>query len=209
MNCPNVLAHGTCSDAGCLHKHNVLACEHCSLLFQTDGELKAHLTTDKHRNRATGYSAVLGCPICSSNHAGGESGWKLHVGTRRHRANAARQGVSPDIEPQGPEPSATVQFCDICQFLIPPSDWNAHIKGNKHKNREMFTRYRSAIEEAETDKNGVSVSGRFDFEFVEPGAAATGVRNIATITTSIPSSRVRLLDARLASSQGAKLVVPA
>ena len=133
----------------------------------------------------------------------------MHVEGRRHRANATLQGISPNIEPQAPEPTSKAEFCDVCQCLIIHQHWKAHVSGEKHKNREMFTRYRSALEEAETDKNGISVTGRFDLEFVAPPAAAVGVRNIATISTSVPSSKVRLLDARLASSQGAKLVVPA
>lgn len=209
MNCPDVLAHGTCSDVNCRFNHNILTCEHCNLVFITKEEEDFHLTTDKHRNRVIGTAFVRHCSLCSLNISGGERVWNDHVNGRRHRANALAKGVSPQIEPQGPTATPKAEFCELCHCLIENRHWQSHLRGNKHKTREMYTRYRSAVEDAETDKNGISVTGQFDFEFVDPPVAAEGVRNIATITTSIPFSRVRVLEARLASAQGARLVVPA
>lgn len=209
MNCPNVLAHGTCSDAACTFVHNVLTCDYCNYVFATEDAYAIHLTTDKHKRHVLGTSFIEHCTICAANVNGGEAGWKLHLDGRRHHSNALAKAVSPNIEPQGPTATASAEFCDLCQCLVQKSHWTSHINGEKHKSRQMFTRYRNAVEESETDKNGISIAGHFDFDLIESAAAAAGVRNMATITTSLPNSNCVLQDFRLASSQGRRTITPA
>ena len=60
----------------------------------------------------------------------------------------------------------------------------------------------TAVEQSETDKNGVVVEGSFDFGFIDPPVAKEGKELTATIKTSQPSSKSVLLEANLASVHG-------
>ena len=60
----------------------------------------------------------------------------------------------------------------------------------------------TAVEQSETDKNGVVVEGSFDFEFIDPPVAEVGKKVTATIKVSRRASRSVLLEAKLASAQG-------
>ncbi|KAF9484835.1 RNA helicase [Pholiota conissans] len=208
-NCPNVLAEGTCSDPVCQYAHNIPTCEHCSHVFATESEYEVHLTTAQHKSRVAGTSFAQHCSICKTNVLGGEKVWRAHLTGKKHCAKALRMGVSPNIAPQGPTATTASEFCDLCQCIVQKQHWNSHIKGQKHQSRQMFTRYRNAIEESESDKNGISVTGTFDFNLVEPAAAAAGVRTTVTITTSVPYSNCVLQEFRLASSHGRRIGVPA
>ena len=59
----------------------------------------------------------------------------------------------------------------------------------------------TALEQSESDKNGVVVEGSFDFEFIDPPEAKVGKILSATIKAK-SSSRVVLLEAKLASDRG-------
>ena len=56
----------------------------------------------------------------------------------------------------------------------------------------------TAVEQSETDKNGVIVEGSFDFGFIDPPVAKEGKELTATIKAS---SRYDLLEAKLVSAQ--------
>jgi helicase MOV-10 len=60
----------------------------------------------------------------------------------------------------------------------------------------------TAVEQSETDKNGVVVEGSFDFDFIDPPVAEAGKTTIVTIKTLQPFSTSVLLEVRLASAQG-------
>lgn len=202
VNCPNVLLQGTCSDIACQYTHNVHLCELCNLIFPTPSGYQDHLATPAHQNRARGTSVLSHCPLCDLNIGDGEAGWRIHIGGKRHAKAARREGVPAEI-PRGPPSSTQLsKLCELCQAVIPLTDWSLHVEGRKHQSRETFTRYKSAIEEAETDKNGVSVEGEFDFGFIEPSEATHGVKRTATVSTSVPRCKCVVTGIRLASSQG-------
>jgi helicase MOV-10 len=117
------------------------------------------------------------------------------------------KGLSPIITPEPASSTSKSLVCDLCQSMIGAHHWDSHIRGEKHRSRETFTKYRNALEVAESDKHDVVVSGVFDFDFVAPSPAALGVQNVASITTSSPFSKCVLKEVKLASAQGTRTIV--
>ncbi|KAF9527401.1 RNA helicase [Crepidotus variabilis] len=204
QNCPNVLNYGSCSDATCEYFHNIFTCEICSFVFPDNDAFQLHLASRQHNNRVSGISAVLRCSICQMNISGLPS-WYQHINGNKHLKKAIHQGLSPNVEPIAPESRGTSILCDLCQFIVPHYYWEKHLKGDRHVSREMFSRYKSAAEEAEADKNDVSVEGFFDLDFVPPELAAQGLNSDLKICTTSPHSKCRLVEMRLASNQGSRV----
>ncbi|PPQ72286.1 hypothetical protein CVT24_004675 [Panaeolus cyanescens] len=73
------------------------------------------------------------------------------------------------------------------------------ISGAKHQSRVTFSRYSSALEESESDKNDVVVEGVFDFKCIEPDTASSGVRTNAVIKTSNQLCKATLIEVKLSS----------
>jgi helicase MOV-10 len=128
--------------------------------------------------------------------------WEQHTQGRIHLGNAASKGVSADVAPQPPTTTSSETACDLCQIMVHNRFWDKHLESSKHKSREQFTRYMAAVEQSETDKNGVVVEGSFDFGFIDPAVGQAGKEITVTIKTSQPSSKSVLLEAKLASAQG-------
>ena len=115
--------------------------------------------------------------------------------------------IAPTVLPQ-PASSTDHQIsCDLCQFVVKSRNWDSHIRSTRHRSRETFTKYQSALAVAEADKHDVVVEGVFDFGFVAPEFAVAGVEHVATIRTSAPFSKCILADAKLASAYGTNTVV--
>lgn len=207
-NCPNVLLQGACSDLSCQHNHNILSCEVCDRIFPTKEVYEGHLTSQTHRNRAAGVSTVYRCPLCNINITG-DNTWHLHIAGKKHTKVARRQGVPPEVTSVTPLGTGLSKFCELCRTLVPLRQWDAHVLGRKHKSRETFTKYASAVQEAESDKNGVVVEGEFDFGFIDPHEEIHGAKKTATVSTTVPKCRCLLMELRLASSQGQRRVASA
>ncbi|KAF8804655.1 RNA helicase [Phlegmacium glaucopus] len=201
-NCPNVLANGTCDDKGCPHTHTMWTCEPCGFVFQSADLHDLHLATKKHHSKISGRSVVSYCSICEANVSGGQEQWKQHIQGRNHRQKALSKGVSSDVVPQPATTTSSSTACDLCQIVVPTLYWTRHLNNEKHQSREQFTRYMTAVEQSETDKNGVVVEGLFDFDFIDPPVAQVGKITTISIKTSQPFSKSVLLEAKLASAQG-------
>ena len=77
------------------------------------------------------------------------------------------------------------QFCDICQRYV-TGQWDSHVAGKAHC-RNVGLRTESALQSAQRDRNGVSVSTQdtsLDFGVVEPSAASTVVRSFVLKVTT-------------------------
>lgn len=203
-NCPNVLANGSCDDEACKYSHQILNCEVCTLVFSSGTEYQVHLATDKHRNRASGNFIVSYCHVCQANITGGQRSWKQHVTGRKHISQAATLRLPPNVEPQMATSTSRETFCELCQTMTPNFAWERHLKNFRHISRQTFARYKTAVEEAEADKHDVTVEGVFDFDVVAPQIAQGGIQKMATIKTTQPFTKCRLLSFKLASSQGAR-----
>ena len=201
-NCPNVLANGSCEDQTCTYIHTILTCEPCGFVFDSADAYALHMTTKKHHSKIQGRSVALYCSICEANVTGGLKDWAMHIQGRKHRQKAINAGVPADVAPQPATTTSSSTVCDICQVVIFARYWNNHLNGPNHKLREQFTRYMTAVEQSETDKNGLIVEGLFDFDFIDPHVAQAGKQTTATIKTSQPFCKTVLLEAKLASTQG-------
>ncbi|KAG7097710.1 hypothetical protein E1B28_005034 [Marasmius oreades] len=209
--CPQVLANGACSDPTCRHEHNVPNCDACQLVFKIPNEYRAHLKSKKHQNKVQGLaeamSTVLYCAICQI-YVQGMASWTSHIRGGKHTTKARIQGLAPTIEPEVPEEVPNHEFCVVCQIHILNRFLARHRDSHRHKMRAQFLTFRSVIEEAEKDKNGVSVKGDFDFGIIDPSATGNGITMRATIARNDPSSRINLVQFQLASSQGKRTYSP-
>lgn len=161
---------------------------------------KAHMGGKKHRNRASGLGAEIFCPICEKNMS--LSSWAQHKAGRSHRNTAARKGVPAEVElTEGASLPGRV-YCDLCQVSIVQDSWAHHVQNIKHRNRELYAAYRSALGEAEKEKNGATVEGAFDFDIMAPADAKIGRVTSCNITTTVASSKISLVRTELVSSKG-------
>ena len=199
--CPHVLVNGTCNDNACTYAHTIPTCEPCGFVFKSLIEYNQHLKTKKHGMRIQGQTVFNYCPICEVNFLSCTS--EIHIRGRIHQRKAGGAGVSPaDVAPQPPISTATATACDLCQVVLPNRCWNEHLTSRDHKLREHYSRYMTAVEQSESDKNGVVIEGSFDFEFIDPAVANVGKELTATVKASQASSKSVLLEAKLASAQG-------
>jgi helicase MOV-10 len=108
--------------------------------------------------------------------------------------------VSTQVEP---EEAAVVRgevYCNICDTHIPPALWPLHDKSRNHIRKENFAVFKAALDEAEKNKHGVTVSTNSDFGILEVTEATASVPKVLLVETTIPSSRIRIVDVKLASS---------
>ncbi len=200
-NCPNIIANGTCLVPSCPHEHNITVCEPCGRVFSSVHGFQMHITSKQHR-KGSSKSQVVSCPLCGLNVHGGPAGWNQHLTTKRHKKNVQASAVPLAFEPQPGITTAHAQFCDFCQITILPTQWDHHVNTSKHKSKVNYVKYRSAVEGAEKDKNGVAIIGEFNFGFVGPEVAKAGKKASASITTTRPFSHSKLVKIQLASSLG-------
>ncbi|KIK60713.1 hypothetical protein GYMLUDRAFT_998794 [Collybiopsis luxurians FD-317 M1] len=208
LTCPSILNQGTCTDPACRYEHNAYNCILCSIVFDNGAAYNEHLSTKGHVNKTRGESgALVFCTICQK-YVPGMKNWRDHVSSARHASRASEQGLSPDAPPEEPEQVPGHQLCAVCNRHIPSRYWANHPNQPRHKEREQFLKFTSAVEETEKDKNGLSVVGDFDFQIVDPEQAASGVLRTGKIQSEVTSTRTRLLEVRLASSKGQQTFSP-
>jgi helicase MOV-10 len=134
--------------------------------------------------------------------------WVQHIAGARHAAVAAETGRQPDVPPEEPEYVPGHTLCSTCNSHIPDRNWPRHHLTAKHKDREQFVFFQTALDEAERDKNGVSVSGNFDFGIVDGPVAKSGIKIHPTIKNATPSSKVSIVNMTLASNKGSRTQSP-
>ncbi|KAK0204309.1 P-loop containing nucleoside triphosphate hydrolase protein [Desarmillaria ectypa] len=198
--CPHQLATGHCDDANCPFRYdsNTFSCNACRNIYPDRASYDAHLSTKIHQNAVSG-SALYACRICNVNVPGMKC-WVQHIDGGRHRRAAQEQGVSPDVQPEEADVVPSYTLCVICNQHIFNPHWKGHLSNQKHKDKEQFTKYSSALEEAAQDKHNVTVTGDLDFSIVEPDAARAGVSVQVTISTTVPHARLSV-SVYLASSK--------
>ncbi|KAJ6600007.1 P-loop containing nucleoside triphosphate hydrolase protein [Mycena vulgaris] len=206
--CPSLLSSGVCDSVSCPHRHDVSSCEVCNLLFASPAEYTLHAATKQHLNKIQGeFGAMLYCTVCQK-YVSGMKNWVLHVASARHAAAAVQRGLRPDVDPEEPEFIPGHTLCPTCNSHIPDRNWARHPLSPKHKDREQFISFRAALDEAEKDKNGVSVSGTFDFGIIDLQDAKSGMVVRPTIHNATPASKVSLISITLASGKGSRTLSP-
>ncbi|KAG5351366.1 hypothetical protein C0989_006827 [Termitomyces sp. Mn162] len=118
-------------------------------------------------------------------HFSGRSSWNAHIRSLKHIRMAKGKGIRPKAVPP--------EELDI--------HWGNHLRNSKHLEKERFASFKVVLGEAEKDKQGVSITGDFNFGFVEP-SGKTGRVVDGAITTNNPVSHIRLVDISLASAKG-------
>jgi helicase MOV-10 len=199
--CPTVLVNGTCDNTSCTYSHTILTCDPCGFVFQSPKEYNQHLGSKNHRSKILGDAIAYYCSICNAN-VPSHKGWEQHIQGRIHQQKADDAGVSIDVAPQPAISTASATACDLCQIVLPNRFWKEHLKKEDHKLREQYSRYMIAVEQSETNRNGVVVEGSFDFEFIDPPEAEVGKESTISVKASKPSSKFVLLEAKLASHRG-------
>ncbi len=209
MLCPNFLNSGTCFDqAQCPHQHPNFFCDTCGLAFNTQAQYSAHFTTKRHQRATKAVSRTVStaprlCKVCSvqlahPNHI------PQHEGGRTHRVrlqDLTTRGVHYTRDEMYPVDEDVVFHCDICDSM----EWHGreqHLKTVRHKTKAAYLSVRAALNEAEKDKYGISVSCGGQ-EGVDFGIVDTGVRcdlRLA-VTSTIPNNKFTLISVKTSSSQ--------
>ena len=206
-NCPQLLASGSCTDPSCIYNHNIRVCEPCNFVASSPEMYQSHMNGKKHRNKVAGTSTLLHCALCERNIFGRD--WDAHVSGSRHRAAAAQQRVVPQVEPEAVvDDIPGNSYCDLCQRHVPVHSWATHSRSPKHQNKEKYAAFKAVLNEAEKDKNGVMILGELDFDIVDSLDAKAGVTCSAFIKTIIPTSKIILVEMKLASAKGATITSP-
>ncbi|KAJ2936529.1 hypothetical protein H1R20_g564, partial [Candolleomyces eurysporus] len=112
------------------------------------------------------------------------------------------QGVDPAVEPLRGASTNNEEYCLTCQYVVPQSAWQQHVSGIKHLRKEAFLKYRTAVDEAEKDKNNLTIEGRTNLGFLDPSVAALGFTEELVVKSSARSGKSVLSEVRLASTQG-------
>ncbi|KAI0945598.1 hypothetical protein AcW1_001783 [Taiwanofungus camphoratus] len=191
--CPDALYSGGCVNTHCSLKHGAKLCEICGVICAPMSNYQAHTRSKGHREKASvaasSVSTWLRCPICNIK-VSGNTVWSQHIAGARHRQTAAKQGLSPNVNPEDPDPlRANQKRCMLCNRIMLKSSWASHVEGQEHKRHESIATYKAAFEQAQNDKKGVTVShgeGGIDFGVVGPQHSAS----IDALARTIVSSQV-------------------
>ncbi|RXW14391.1 hypothetical protein EST38_g11467 [Candolleomyces aberdarensis] len=198
--CQNVLTSGTCSVPACPLDHVIFSCDTCNFFTPNQSGLDVHLRSKRHRVTAEGRNQTYHCSLCDVNVVG--SCWEGHVQGAKHRKRATTQGVDPAIEPLRGVTNSTQEYCSVCKYALPHEAWSRHVSGFKHLRKEAFLRYRTALDEAEKDKNNLTIEGPTNLGFLEPSVAASGFTGEFVIKSSEPFGKTVLSEVSLVSNQG-------
>ncbi|KAG6850077.1 hypothetical protein H0H93_001427 [Arthromyces matolae] len=143
---------------------------------------------------------MLSCDTCSFLCLSDEE-MTEHMGSEAHSKKKSEKTPTHDNAEALEVPGSTL--CVACNLQIKNIYWNVHLRNPEHLKKDVFSGFKVALEEAEQDKHGVVIRGDFDFGVV--AAHSRGVVALGSIVTgNTASSRVTLLEARLASAMTAK-----
>jgi helicase MOV-10 len=201
--CPQLLTSGTCSDSSCAHLHDLQFCDTCGVSITSPAIQASHFGGKRHRRMLLGREQLLHCAICDTGIM--ELNWESHITGKRHARAAKRQGVSTAVE--GERIVTDVQglkYCDLCRTHIREAQWGAHTLTRAHKRQERFSAFKAVVDEAERDKNGITIEGSTDFDIIAPTASPTGLSLTLVIKMIIPQSKVTLAEVNLMSTKGSR-----
>ncbi|KAI0027031.1 P-loop containing nucleoside triphosphate hydrolase protein [Vararia minispora EC-137] len=200
--CATLQSTGACDDASCPYIHDLFFCDICGMSWAIEQIYKAHLVSRLHQRKVSGAGGNFYCPVCDMRISGSKN-WTQHLCGRRHCRNASKQGIDPaHVEPEVPPQPKNDIHCHVCNFDVRAHQWNAHVKQAKHKSREAFVSLKAVLDDAAKDRNGVTVSHGevgIDFGVVEVAEAAASVRTSVALKITDPNTKIRLVEARLAS----------
>jgi len=140
---------------------------------------------------------MASCSLCEVNVAGGARSQCIHVAGQDHKKRDPWRSQYPARQVNAVTRNN--------QAIAPSHAGVTHARNHNQQphNQQFYTQYESTLEEV-TKKKGLTIEGTFDFGFVDPSFPLP--KYDATIKTtdrnSTPPSTSRLLEIKLASSQG-------
>jgi helicase MOV-10 len=196
--CPELQSHGACNDSSCQYRHDILLCEDCGIVCYSLSQYNAHISSKRHKRQISGARTFHRCPVCNVNFQGPDE-WAKHVSGSGHRKKTARQGVSTVVEPEEAAATARSEYCTLCGIFVSRTLWTQHAQNSTHRKKEGFAAFKVTLEEAEKNKHGVTVSEGLDFGIVRPADARSGVSLQFSMETTVPASRITVVEAKLSS----------
>lgn len=197
MLCPNFRQHGVCNVEDCPHFHPNLVCDLCGVICRSQAFFNNHLNSFRHQSmkKASSRNPEDGpkkCRACNVS-LGSPRDISAHFNSQKHRTKieSLRQAGTiirdEDMIVNDDERNYDCLVCEIRVWEPQP----VHQRSARHRRRERFLTIRAALEEAEKDKNGISVepSGKDAFDF---GLSTTG-RASREIRLSLDSSQSRVV----------------
>ncbi|KIY67632.1 RNA helicase [Cylindrobasidium torrendii FP15055 ss-10] len=200
--CARLLQEGVCNDENCSLSHTAYTCEPCKKVIARKCDYESHLRGAGHQKRILQVPGWVSCTICNKTLPGGS--WNSHATSHAHARAAAAQGFDPNIDPVTVYDVTGQSYCPTCNVHVLSSAWARHTTSNRHFQASALSSFAAALENAEQDKHGVVVGGKFDFGVVEQESATTGVRVRNEIITTVPALRVQLANIQLSSSKNAR-----
>lgn len=195
--CRELQANGTCSNSTCTFNHNLRICKDCDIICTSEHAYNSHLRGRKHGSKILGQSSP--------------KNWNQHIPVGRDQPTTAFQGVSAKAQPERAGNVDVRHGQNYYSLRDRPTREYKHIglgylQGTTHQNKERFASYQTALQEAEKNKHGVTVTDCLDFGIVNVvDARARRSVNLQFIveTTTVPASRVNILDYKFSMSSGA------
>ncbi|OBZ77615.1 putative helicase mov-10-B.1 [Grifola frondosa] len=205
--CPAVLYSGACAIEGCSLKHDVNFCSLCAVICHPALIFESHRNGKRHRaNIAAGDAlTTVRCPICDIR-VSGQTPWIDHIAGAPHRNKAARQGRSPHVFPDDPSATVHAKRCLLCKRSILVASFSSHLQSGDHRKREQYAAYQATYEQAERDKQGVTMSHvdeGVNFGVVDLNDSRRGVSTNLTISSTVRASRISILRVDTSSTSSA------
>jgi helicase MOV-10 len=172
MLCPNFRQDGVCNAENCSHFHPNLICELCGVAARRQEYFDSHMKGAKHaamlRARAS-QNVPKRCTICDVR-------LESPTACRDHERGKQHVRLLSELRAQGRQLDERVILvddernmfeCSVCEIQVWQQTKAKHEQTQRHKRKERFLSIRHALEEAEKDKHGVSVSppGKDAFDF--------------------------------------------
>ncbi|EMD34730.1 hypothetical protein CERSUDRAFT_158351 [Gelatoporia subvermispora B] len=195
--CPDLLYNGSCNIGNCPKRHDAKLCEICHVICCPDSTFDAHLQSVPHQAKAAILdSKALKCALCSIV-VTGRAPWDQHVAGAAHRKMAQAKGTSPRVDPVDPSVPAGHKRCPLCRRNIVSTAWSQHLQGQDHRKHEMVAGYRALYEQAQLDKNSVSVTHPHGVNFgvIDMSRSEEGITLNLTLTTTNPTARIDVVSA--------------
>jgi hypothetical protein len=203
-SCPYKLISGICRQSQCSHNHNFRACDPCGLVISPESAWRAHSTSDEHQDRVKGN--FVRCTVCSASFL--RNNWRSHRQGERHKKEAKKRGLRPDVDPEIPASVAGFQHCKLCNLFIQDIHWSSHQRRPEHQVKEQYRRKlldcRASVMESEDDRGGITISHRdgVDLGIQDQSAISRGVTKHIIVTSEYNTPRIKLVDIQLTQVSG-------
>ncbi|OCH84003.1 P-loop containing nucleoside triphosphate hydrolase protein [Obba rivulosa] len=196
--CPDLLYDGVCNVDQCPKRHDAKLCDICNVICVPDSSFDAHLRSAHHQANFAALEATksLKCTLCNII-VTGRAPWNQHISGAAHRKTATAKGVSPQTEPVDPTTPSGHKRCSLCKRNIISNQWSSHLRGQDHRKREMVAGYKALYEQAQLDKNSVTVTpAEVHFGIVDMARSREGVTAKLILSTDNATSRIRIVSVK-------------